>query len=177
LSAEATDAAGVGVFAGSVRQHGVNHVFVMRVRPGVRFAQQPTLVSPDAQDVGVNGEILAVGANAAGVVAWSDALSGASYARVLRADGSIGAPQRFRASILAATVRLHGHPTLLLHAPRHRHPLRLVRLGRGAPSVAEARLATPRPAYPGATLAALPHGRLLASYDAGGGRVLETAGR
>jgi hypothetical protein len=177
LSAEATDAAGVGLFVGSVRQHGVNHVFVMRVRPGVRFAQPPTLVSSDAQDVGVNGEVLAVSANATGVVAWSDALSGASYARVLGADGSIGALQRFRSSILAAAVGAHGHPTLLLHAPRHRHPLRLVRLGRGVPAIVEGRLATPRPAYPGGTLAALPHGRLLAGYDAGRGRVLETAGR
>jgi hypothetical protein len=177
LSAEATDAAGVGVFVGSVRQHGVNHVFVMRVRPGVRFAQPPTLVSSDAQDVGVNGEVLAVGANATGVVAWSDALSGASYARVLWADGSIGALQRFRASILATSVRAHGHPTLLLHAPRRRHPLRLVRLGRGAPAVVAERVATPRPAYAGATLATLPHQRLLASYDGGRGRVLETAGR
>lgn len=172
LSAEAT-VQGDGVLVGSARDKGVNRAFVLRVRARLGSGEAPTPVSPASQDVGVNGEELAVGTSGAGVVAWTDGISGASYARVLEADGSIGALTRFRAAILAAAVRPDGDGALLLHAPRRRHPLLLARLRRGVVGPAETTDLTPRSASTGATLGALPHGRFIMSFDAGRGHVME----
>jgi hypothetical protein len=131
LSAEATDSSGVGVFVGSVRQHGVNQAFVMRVKPGVRFAQPPIPVSPPSEDVGVNDELLAVGAGGGGVVAWYDGVSGASYASALGADGGIFSPTRFRAAVVSVAVRADGDGAVVTHATKRRHPLRLVHVRHG----------------------------------------------
>jgi hypothetical protein len=180
LSAAASGAHGGALLVGSRRDDQVNHVCLFRIS-GHLTPEGPLVdLSPDSQDVGINGEGLAVGTSGAGAVTWYDADTSASYAVVLRADGTVGPLTSLGPSqVGGVAVRAKGDGAILLHRYGRHHPIRLVRIHHGAVRGKGESVSVPASVLPDSSLAVLPRGRFLVSYGQFGSRhpVLLTSGR